>query len=136
MPRHREKENHSPVGDVIAQARRSAGLSQERLAQRLNRQQSFVAKIEGGTREVEVREFLWIVQRMGFDPITFVSQLLRDANFRDLQDRRKSGRTERWNRGVDDWDDYADIPDVKDTMATRASWGAGEPRRSNRHSEI
>ena len=107
----------SLVGDVIAQARRSAGLTQQKLAWRLNREQSFVAKIEGGTREVEVREFLWIVQRMGFDPITFVSQLLRDGNFRDLQDRSKPGafrRIERCNRGVDDWDDYADVPDVDD----------------------
>lgn len=114
MPRYRETERHSPVGDVIARARRNAGLTQEKLASRLNRGQSFVAKIETGVREVEVREFLWIVQRIGVDPIRLLSQLLRGDDFRDLGARVRGPIADRWNPGVDDRDDYADVPDVDD----------------------
>ena len=111
-----ETEKHSPVGDMIADARTNAGLTQERLAWRLNRQQSFVSKIESGAREVEVREFLWIVQRIGVDPIRLLSQLLQCDDFRDLEQRTRGPTAiiDRWNPGVDDWDDYADVPDGDD----------------------
>lgn len=116
MPRYRETERHSPVGDMIADARTNAGLTQQKLAYRLNREQSFVSKIETGAREVEVREFLWIVQRIGVDPIRLLSQLLRGDDFRDLEARARAtaALVDRWNPGVDDWDDYADVPDVED----------------------
>jgi len=114
MPRHRDTEKHSPVGNMIADARTNARLTQEKLARRLNRGQSFVAKIETGAREVEVRAFLWIVQRIGVDPIRLLSQLLRGDDFRDLEQRTRVRVIDRWNLGVDDWDDYADVPDVDD----------------------
>jgi len=72
------------VGATIAKVRRTAGLSQDRLANRLNRCQSYVAKIEIGAREVEVREFEWIVRRIGADPLRLLERLCRDDDFSDL----------------------------------------------------
>lgn len=74
----------SAVAVAIAKARRKAGLSQDRLANRLNRCQSYVAKIELGEREVEVREFVWIVRRIGADPLLLLDRLFKDDDFSDL----------------------------------------------------
>lgn len=73
------------VGVIIAKARRRAGLSQTRLADRLDRCQSYVSKIESGARLVEVREFMWIVRRIGDDPLPLLEYLGRDDDFRDLE---------------------------------------------------
>lgn len=75
----------SVVGAVLAQARRRARLSQNRLAKLLNRPQSFVSKIEAGKRDVTAMEFLWIAVRTGAEPTRLVKQLLRECSFRDLQ---------------------------------------------------
>ena len=72
------------VAVAIAKARKKAGLSQDRLANRLNRCQSYVAKIELGEREIEVREFVWIVRRIGADPLQLLERLFRDDDFSDL----------------------------------------------------
>lgn len=116
MPRRRDTEPDSTIAAVIANVRTNAGLTQQKLAWRLNREQSFIAKIETGVRSVEVREFLWIVQRIGADPILVLSQLLQGDDFRDLYNRARetASKPNPVNRGVDDWDDYADVPDVDD----------------------
>ena len=66
------------IGVVVWAARGRAGLSQAKLARRLNRCQSYVAKIEGGARGVEVRELFWIFSRLGVDPLPVLAQLFRD----------------------------------------------------------
>lgn len=73
------------VGAIICKARRKAGLSQTRLADRLDRCQSYISKIESGARLVEVREFMWIVRRIGDDPLPLLEYLGRDDDFRDLE---------------------------------------------------
>ncbi|WP_129774841.1 helix-turn-helix domain-containing protein [Peristeroidobacter soli] len=73
------------VGVIIARARRWAGLSQTRLADRLDRCRSYISKIESGARLVEVREFMWIVRRVGDDPLPLLEYLSRDDDFRDLE---------------------------------------------------
>jgi hypothetical protein len=40
-----------------------------RLARRLKRRQSFVAKYEGGERRIDVIEFVAIVRAIGADPV-------------------------------------------------------------------
>lgn len=42
---------------ALVSARRAAGVSQQELANRLKRPQSFVAKVEGGERRLDVVEF-------------------------------------------------------------------------------
>ena len=49
-------------------AREKAGLTQQGLADRLQRHQSFVAKYEGGERRLEVTEFVQICNALGITP--------------------------------------------------------------------
>ena len=59
----------------LAEARGAAGLTQQALADRLGRPQSFVAKVEGFERRLDVIEFLEMAREIGVDPIP----MIRDA---------------------------------------------------------
>jgi transcriptional regulator with XRE-family HTH domain len=59
---------------LMVAARKQAGLTQDELARRIKRPQSFVAKYEGGERRIDVVEFVAIVRAIGADPL----KLLRD----------------------------------------------------------
>ena len=58
--------------DLLVRARRKAGLTQQAVAKRLKRPQSFVAKYEGGERRIDVLEFLEIVAALEGDPIAIL----------------------------------------------------------------
>jgi transcriptional regulator with XRE-family HTH domain len=58
-PQHRE------LSRRLIKARKGAGLTQQELARRLGRHQSFVAKYEGGERRLEVLEFVQICRAIG-----------------------------------------------------------------------
>jgi transcriptional regulator with XRE-family HTH domain len=51
----------------LVAARQAAGLSQQELAEKLNRPQSFVAKYEGGERRIDLVELLEIAAVLGAD---------------------------------------------------------------------
>ena len=63
----------------MVKARKTAGLTQDDLARRLKKPQSFVAKYEGGERRLDVVEFLAITRAIGADPVRIL---------KDLQKRR------------------------------------------------
>ena len=63
-------------GLMIA-ARKKAGLTQQQLADRLDKPQSFVAKYEGGERRVDVIEFLSISRAIGAKPELILKALIR-----------------------------------------------------------
>lgn len=67
---------HVVLREQLIDARKTAGLTQEQLAQRLGRPQSFVAKYEGGERRLDVIEFISIVRALGRDPMELFQQLL------------------------------------------------------------
>jgi transcriptional regulator with XRE-family HTH domain len=73
------KSVHSPSQaafcDLIVKARKAAGLTQHDLARRLKKPQSFIAKIEGGERRLDVIEFLMITQAIGADPVRILRAL-------------------------------------------------------------
>ena len=62
---------------VMADARDKAGLTQQKLAGRLKKHQSFVAKYEGGERRIDVLEFITIARAMGADPVRLLKTLIR-----------------------------------------------------------
>ena len=64
---------------LMVKARKTAGLTQDDLARRLKKPQSFVAKYEGGERRLDVVEFLAITRAIGADPVRIL---------KDLQKRR------------------------------------------------
>lgn len=56
------------VADLVS-ARRSVGLTQQEVAGRLGKPQSYVAKVEGNERRLDVIELMLLAQAIGFDPI-------------------------------------------------------------------
>lgn len=56
----------------LAQARGAAGLTQQALADRLGRPQSYVAKVGGFERRLDVVEFLAMAREIGVDPVPMV----------------------------------------------------------------
>ena len=60
--------NHRVVGTSLAAARKGAGVTQQELARRLRKPQSFVSDYERGQRRVDVIELLLIVAALELDP--------------------------------------------------------------------
>lgn len=61
------------IGFLVA-ARDKAEISQQKLADALDVEQSFIAKYEAGQRRLDVIEFIAIAKALGADPL----KLLRD----------------------------------------------------------
>jgi transcriptional regulator with XRE-family HTH domain len=59
----------------IIAARKDTGLTQQQLAERIGKPQSFVSKYERGERRVDLIEFLAIAEALGFDPSRFIRSL-------------------------------------------------------------
>ncbi len=68
MPRSLRSERHRQLRALLVERRKAAGLSQEALAERLGRPQSFVSKYETGERRLDVIEFLEVAEAIGFSP--------------------------------------------------------------------
>jgi transcriptional regulator with XRE-family HTH domain len=60
---------------LLIQARKDAGVTQVELAKKLSRPQSFVSKLEGGERRIDVIEFLEIAQSLDIDVPAFLKKL-------------------------------------------------------------
>ncbi|MGE0115785.1 MAG: helix-turn-helix domain-containing protein [Steroidobacteraceae bacterium] len=59
---------HQKLISLLIAAREKRGLTQQQLADRLERPQSYVAKYEGGERRIDVVEFIQIARALEFDP--------------------------------------------------------------------
>jgi transcriptional regulator with XRE-family HTH domain len=63
--------------DLLVRARHSAHLTQAAVAKKLKRPQSFVAKVEGGERRLDVIEFVDFVEAIEADPVKILRALLK-----------------------------------------------------------
>lgn len=61
--------------DVLTEARKSQGLSQEALAEKLGRLQTFVSKYERGERRLDVVELLDVTEALQLDASKLIRQL-------------------------------------------------------------
>jgi transcriptional regulator with XRE-family HTH domain len=66
---------HAAFCKLMAEARDNAGLTQDKLARRLKKPQSFVAKYENGERRLDVVEFVAITRAIGTDPVRILKTL-------------------------------------------------------------
>lgn len=57
--------------NALREARKAAGLTQQDVADRLDKPQSYVAKIEGYERRLDVVEFLQLCRAIGVRPASF-----------------------------------------------------------------
>ena len=60
---------------LLIERRKEAGLTQEALAQKLSKPQSFVSKYEKGERRLDVIEYLDVAAAIGFDPQKLIGEL-------------------------------------------------------------
>ena len=81
-----EAEHYKVVGACLAAARRRVNVTQQELAARLDKPQSFVSEYERGQRRVDVVELLVISRALGVDPLDLSEGLLRLSG-RDLAQR-------------------------------------------------
>jgi transcriptional regulator with XRE-family HTH domain len=77
MPLPAPEKRYERFRVLLIEARKESGLTQEEVAERLRRPQSFVWKIENGVRRVDVVEFLEIARAIGFNPSVFLTKLNR-----------------------------------------------------------
>lgn len=77
MPTSAFSRKHEHFRKLLADARRSAGLTQVALAKKLGRPQSFVSKFESGERRLDVIEFLDVARALAVDPARIINELER-----------------------------------------------------------
>lgn len=66
---------HVRLLELLLAAREKAGLTQQQLADRLGKPQSFISKYEGGERRIDVIEFIAIAEALELD----ASRAIRDV---------------------------------------------------------
>lgn len=69
-------ENKALVG-VLVKARKAAEISQTELAERLNKSQQFVSRVESGERRVDLLEFVMIARALKIEPRDLLGQVLK-----------------------------------------------------------
>jgi transcriptional regulator with XRE-family HTH domain len=67
--------DHLRLTTSLVAAREKAGLTQQQLADRLGKPQSFVAKYEGGERRLDVIEFVAIAHALEFDAARMIREI-------------------------------------------------------------
>ncbi|MER9533850.1 helix-turn-helix domain-containing protein [Mesorhizobium sp. M0309] len=75
MPRSLRSPRHRRFLAQLVSLRKAKGLTQAQVAEKLGRQQSFVAKYEGGERRLDVIEFLEVTVALDADPCEILSSL-------------------------------------------------------------
>lgn len=67
---------HQTLIQILIEAREKAGMTQRDLAARIKRPHSFVGRMEGGERRVDVIEFIEIAKVLGADPKELFGRLV------------------------------------------------------------
>jgi transcriptional regulator with XRE-family HTH domain len=65
---------------LLIGTRKRARLTQQSVAKKLGRPQSFIAKIEGGERRLDLIEFITVARALNADPIKLFRTLLKDRH--------------------------------------------------------
>jgi transcriptional regulator with XRE-family HTH domain len=61
--------------DLLLEARLKSGLTQQQVADVLKTHQSYVAKVEGGERRIDVVEFMELTRALGVVPSNLLKKL-------------------------------------------------------------
>lgn len=77
MARSLRTPGHLALLEALTDARKAAGMTQQQLADRMERPQSFVAKVEGGERRLDVVEFAEWTIALGADYGDLLGPVLR-----------------------------------------------------------
>lgn len=63
---------HDRLCAILVEKRKKVDLTQQQLADQLGKPQSYIAKVEGGERRLDVIEFVELCEEMGADPAKIV----------------------------------------------------------------
>ena len=73
------KSLHSPIyeklTELLVAARKKSGFTQQQVADALDTHQSYVAKVEGGERRIDVVEFMELARALGQTPSVLLKKL-------------------------------------------------------------
>ena len=76
MPKSIYSKRQELLCNLLVEARLDAGLTQQQVADQLGQPQSFVAKIEGGERRLDVVEFIELCEQLKVDPVAVLEAML------------------------------------------------------------
>jgi transcriptional regulator with XRE-family HTH domain len=76
MPRSTASDSSPRLRELLRATRKANGLSQVAVAEKLDRPQSFVAKVENGERRLDVIEFVEYARAIGAEPSALFKQVL------------------------------------------------------------
>ena len=76
MPRSIHSDEYRKLTAILLDARNAAGLTQQEVADRLGKPQSYVAKVERNERRIDVVEFISLAQALGVDPARLFATVL------------------------------------------------------------
>ena len=76
MPKTLRSPQQTLLQKLLIEARISRNLTQDEVADRLGRPQSFVSKYETGERRLDVIEYCDVVRALGADPVELLAELL------------------------------------------------------------
>ncbi len=65
------------VHKMLAAMRKKAGLTQRELAEEINRERSFIGRLELGERRLDLVEFFWLCKACEADPVKECIKLMR-----------------------------------------------------------
>jgi transcriptional regulator with XRE-family HTH domain len=89
MPKSIYSQRHAKLCSLLIEARKSQGMTQAELAKLLDRNQSFVAKYEGGERRLDVVEFIDVALAIGEDPASIIKSILAGGSTRRGGNRKR-----------------------------------------------
>jgi transcriptional regulator with XRE-family HTH domain len=74
------KSTHTPeyrqLVTLIEETRKSVGLTQQEVARRLQKPQSYIAKVEGAERRIDVIEFIAFAKAYEVDPLELFKRMI------------------------------------------------------------
>lgn len=73
--KQRYSKRHEKLRTILREARISAGLTQQQIADRLKRSNNFVSYVETGERMLDVLEFIDYADALGVDPKKLLAKL-------------------------------------------------------------
>lgn len=76
MPRSIHSDEYRKLTAILLDARSNVGLTQQEVADRLGKPQSYVAKVERNERRIDVVEFIALAKALDVDPTRLFSAVL------------------------------------------------------------
>lgn len=80
MPRSIHSPEYRKLTAVLLEARLKSGMTQQQVADRLGKPQSYVAKIEGNERRIDVVEFITLANALDVVPHSLFNLILSEID--------------------------------------------------------